>query len=158
VQLTAKTTDCKPRALGIYPNFAVSSVGTAGPHGEPCTAAALRGFFHGPSRYDGSEVGLPSRRAEAPVSRPHVSLPVLLLLAACAGSGCAGVRHAVPVTACCGCDRGLVLVADGAGGFEGTSAALRQAVADEGLPLCVETAAWSHGYGRGLADQIDYCY
>src|SRR5262249_22767887 len=32
----------------------------------------------------------------------------------------------------------------------------RQAIAAQGLPLCVEMVPWSHGYGRGLADQMDY--
>jgi pimeloyl-ACP methyl ester carboxylesterase len=50
----------------------------------------------------------------------------------------------------------VVFTADGAGGFGTTSSALRSAIADEGLPLCVETVPWSHGYGRGLADQMDY--
>jgi pimeloyl-ACP methyl ester carboxylesterase len=50
----------------------------------------------------------------------------------------------------------VVFTADGAGGFGTTSSALRQAVADEGMALCVETVPWSHGYGRGFADQMDY--
>lgn len=50
---------------------------------------------------------------------------------------------------------GIVVVADGAGDYRGLSTALRQAVADAGLPLEVEPAAWSHGYRRSLVDQID---
>jgi pimeloyl-ACP methyl ester carboxylesterase len=49
----------------------------------------------------------------------------------------------------------LVVVADGAGDFRATSNALRQAVASSGEPLTVETFAWSHGYLRILADQLD---
>jgi pimeloyl-ACP methyl ester carboxylesterase len=51
--------------------------------------------------------------------------------------------------------RAVVFVADGAGDFRCTSAALRQAVDDAGLPLDVETFVWSHGYRRRLADQMD---
>jgi pimeloyl-ACP methyl ester carboxylesterase len=51
--------------------------------------------------------------------------------------------------------RGVVFVANGAGGFRATSEAFRQALGEKGVPLAVETVAWSHGYGRVLADQID---
>jgi hypothetical protein len=51
---------------------------------------------------------------------------------------------------------GVVFAADGAGDFQATSAALRQVVEDEGLPLCVEKVDWSHGYGRILSDQMDW--
>jgi pimeloyl-ACP methyl ester carboxylesterase len=71
-------------------------------------------------------------------------------------TGCVGSRQVVQAPPCCGCDRGVVFTADGAGGFGTTTAALRDAVAAEGLPLCVEMVPWSHGYGRGLADQMDY--
>jgi pimeloyl-ACP methyl ester carboxylesterase len=80
----------------------------------------------------------------------------LILATTCAGSGCAGLHHEVQQTACCGCDRGIIFTADGAGGFGTTTSALRQAIAEEGLPLCVEMVPWSHGYGRGLADQMDF--
>jgi pimeloyl-ACP methyl ester carboxylesterase len=79
-----------------------------------------------------------------------------MFLAACAVSGCAGLPHEVRAPACCGCERGVVFTADGAGGFGTTSSALRSAIAEEGLPLCVATVPWSHGFGRGLADQVDY--
>ena len=49
----------------------------------------------------------------------------------------------------------MVFAVDGAGGFQATSQALRQAVADRGMPLYVKPVAWSHGYGRFLADQMD---
>jgi pimeloyl-ACP methyl ester carboxylesterase len=52
----------------------------------------------------------------------------------------------------------VVFVADGAGGFHGPSDALRKALGEEGIPLAVETVAWSHGYLRVLADEIDYCH
>jgi pimeloyl-ACP methyl ester carboxylesterase len=49
-----------------------------------------------------------------------------------------------------------VFAADGAGGFEATSGALRQAIAEEHLPLRVETVEWSHGFGRFLSDQVGH--
>jgi pimeloyl-ACP methyl ester carboxylesterase len=49
----------------------------------------------------------------------------------------------------------VVFAADGAGGFQATSRSLRQTAAEQGLPVLVETVAWTHGYGRVLADQID---
>jgi pimeloyl-ACP methyl ester carboxylesterase len=49
---------------------------------------------------------------------------------------------------------GVVFTADGAGGFQALSRSLRQAVAERGLPVVVETVAWTHGYGRVLADHI----
>jgi pimeloyl-ACP methyl ester carboxylesterase len=55
-------------------------------------------------------------------------------------------------------ERGIVFSADGAGGFEATSNALRDVVASTGLPLCVEAVPWSHGYCRVIADQVDWCY
>jgi pimeloyl-ACP methyl ester carboxylesterase len=51
-----------------------------------------------------------------------------------------------------------VFVANGAGGFHAPSEAFEKAVAKEGLPLTVEEVVWSHGYGRVLADEIDYCH
>jgi pimeloyl-ACP methyl ester carboxylesterase len=75
----------------------------------------------------------------------------LILLAA---SGCMGVRHEVlaPVPRCP--PRGVIFTADGAGGFEATSAALKESIEAEGLPLCVETVEWSHGFGRVISDQV----
>lgn len=57
-----------------------------------------------------------------------------------------------------GTERAIVLTADGAGNFQNTSQTLRQAVADARLPIRVVTFEWSHGYGRMLADQMDYCH
>jgi pimeloyl-ACP methyl ester carboxylesterase len=50
----------------------------------------------------------------------------------------------------------VLFCADGAGNTAGCSAAFRQAVADERLPLCVETVAWSYGPYRFLADEMNY--
>ena len=83
-----------------------------------------------------------------------------LLLPACAAAGCAALRPPPPTARACAPApaRGVVFVADGAGGFRTTSAALRQAVAEAGAPLHVETVAWSHGAGRVLADQMDFTH
>jgi pimeloyl-ACP methyl ester carboxylesterase len=48
-----------------------------------------------------------------------------------------------------------VFAVDGAGGFQATSRSLHRAILDAGLPLYVESVAWSHGFGRFLADQVD---
>src|SRR5579859_5186052 len=76
----------------------------------------------------------------------------LLLLA---GSGCAMRRNTVTSYTPPGPARGIVFVADGAGGFEETSQVLSEAVAEEGLPLAVEPFVWTHGSGRVLADHVD---
>jgi len=47
---------------------------------------------------------------------------------------------------------GLVLVADGVGGFDLCATALRYVAAAEGLPHTVEVFSWSHGPGRWYAD------
>ena len=51
---------------------------------------------------------------------------------------------------------GVVFIVDGAGGFQATSKSFRQTVATEGLPLCIETVVWTHGYCRFLADQVHH--
>lgn len=77
-------------------------------------------------------------------------LVTVLLLAG--GLGCAGSRQAY--TPACP-PRGVVFIADGAGGFDSTSAAVIDAIAEEGLPFKVERFEWSHGVGRVLADHFD---
>jgi pimeloyl-ACP methyl ester carboxylesterase len=73
--------------------------------------------------------------------------------------GCTGIRQEVrslePPT---GNERGVVFSVDGAGDFLTTSASLRQVVEASGLPLRLEVFEWSHGWGRVIADQTDYCY
>ena len=77
---------------------------------------------------------------------------VLALLSA----GCATSRQGAVCTRLLpASQRGVVFSADGAGGFEATSAALQETVAQVGLPLLVEPVDWSHGFGRVLADQMD---
>jgi pimeloyl-ACP methyl ester carboxylesterase len=50
----------------------------------------------------------------------------------------------------------VVFAADGAGAFLNSSESLRHELARERVPLHVERVAWSHGYLRVLADQVDY--
>src|SRR5271167_2643193 len=54
-----------------------------------------------------------------------------------------------------GSARGLVLVADGVGGFDMCGIALRYVLAAEKLPYAVEIFPWGHGFGRWLADLTD---
>ncbi|MCS6851007.1 MAG: alpha/beta fold hydrolase [Gemmataceae bacterium] len=73
--------------------------------------------------------------------------------------GCAGLRpKAATAVAPSPRDQGVFFVADGAGNYQSTSQALRQAVADLRLPWSVVTVEWSHGYRRILIDQIDYAH
>jgi pimeloyl-ACP methyl ester carboxylesterase len=51
---------------------------------------------------------------------------------------------------------GVVFVANGSGDFRTVSTNLSRVVAETGTPLQIETVAWSHGYGRYLADHIDH--
>jgi pimeloyl-ACP methyl ester carboxylesterase len=91
------------------------------------------------------------------VPRTLPAIPGLILLAACT-VGCATTHVALlPPAPCCGA-QAVVFCADGAGNSAGLSTALRQAVAAERLPLCVETVDWSYGPGRYLADEIDYAH
>jgi pimeloyl-ACP methyl ester carboxylesterase len=48
----------------------------------------------------------------------------------------------------------LVIVADGAGGFEAASKHFRQTAAEEKSPLEVRAFHWTHGHGRILSDQV----
>ena len=47
---------------------------------------------------------------------------------------------------------GLVIVADGVGGFNVCGLALARVVKETGLPLTVRVARWGHGLGRWYAD------
>jgi hypothetical protein len=89
----------------------------------------------------------------------HRIFPLVLILPILAGAGCAGVRQEVrqqPPEARVPVPRDVVFVADGVGGYGATTASLRGVVNEEKLPLCVEEVEWSHGYGRIIADQVDY--
>jgi pimeloyl-ACP methyl ester carboxylesterase len=57
-----------------------------------------------------------------------------------------------------GGQRGVVLVADGAGDFSAASTAFRRGIAEAGLPLVVAKFDWSHGPGQVLADHTDFAY
>jgi len=83
---------------------------------------------------------------------------VFIGLALLAGPGCTASRTALvdiknPVPA-----DGIIFVVDGAGKFQGCSNHLREVIDADHLPLQVATVEWSHGYGRIIADQIDYAY
>lgn len=82
--------------------------------------------------------------------RSHLS--IVLAIAAC--GGCTAARPE-PCPVCQPTPaQGVVFVIDGAGGGEHTTTAVRQAVADERVPLCVEGVEWTHGRFRFLADQV----
>jgi pimeloyl-ACP methyl ester carboxylesterase len=82
----------------------------------------------------------------------------ILFLAGVGGSGCAAHRHEVYSPCLDGRLRGVIFCVDGAGGFLSTSNAVSEAVAQAHLPLAVQPVDWSHGYGRFLADQIDWAH
>jgi alpha-beta hydrolase superfamily lysophospholipase len=77
------------------------------------------------------------------------------LLSALLLSGCAVIpprveSHLPPEGA-----RGLVIVVDGAGGYQYAPYSIRQVVDERGLPLHVRSFDWTHGRGRWLCDQVD---
>ena len=82
----------------------------------------------------------------------------ILFLALSAGSGCATSRHDVFSPIGDSRLRGMIFAVDGAGGFQSTTEALTQAVAELHMPVGVVPVEWSHGYGRILADQVDWPY
>lgn len=77
------------------------------------------------------------------------------LAAGLAGGGCLGAGRPAADAPFLPNPRAVVVSVDGAGGFEATSSALREAIAAEGVPVRVEAFRWSHGYGRVVADQVD---
>ena len=50
--------------------------------------------------------------------------------------------------------RGILLMVDGAGGFEASSRTIRQTAAEMNLPLEVRVFRWTHGFCRIAADQM----
>jgi pimeloyl-ACP methyl ester carboxylesterase len=50
----------------------------------------------------------------------------------------------------------VVFVANGSGDFRTVTANLSKVVAEQRLPLQIETATWSHGYGRYVTDHVDH--
>jgi pimeloyl-ACP methyl ester carboxylesterase len=85
-------------------------------------------------------------------------LALLSVLGVFGLSGCATVPAEVRPRTSLFAPRGIVFVADGAGGGEATSVALHRALEEERVPLAVETFKWSHGYARYFADQRDREY
>jgi hypothetical protein len=79
-------------------------------------------------------------------------LAAALMLAG--GVGCAARQHATNFIPACPA-RGVVFVADGAGGSDSTSVAVVDAIAEGGLPFRVERFEWTHGNGRVAADHFD---
>jgi pimeloyl-ACP methyl ester carboxylesterase len=55
-----------------------------------------------------------------------------------------------------GAAHGIVFVANGSGDYRTVTRSLVRAVAEERLPLAVETVNWSHGYGRYVLDHVDH--
>jgi pimeloyl-ACP methyl ester carboxylesterase len=82
----------------------------------------------------------------------------IVALAFMGGSGCATNRHEVFSPGYDARQRGVIFAVDGAGGFQSTTQAVSQGVAEAHLPLGVVPVEWTHGYGRVLADQIDWPY
>src|SRR5438105_2218438 len=87
-------------------------------------------------------------------------LPASCLLFAVAGfvSGCATAPQTTQAPRTLLAPRGVIFVADGAGGGDATTRAFRRALEDEGVPLAVEGLNWSHGYGRYISDERDRTY
>jgi pimeloyl-ACP methyl ester carboxylesterase len=74
-----------------------------------------------------------------------------LLLPGCATTGSCASGSERSVSA-----RGVIFIANGAGDFRVCSKSLQAAVNAEHLPLCIQTVAWSHGFGRILSDQLGH--
>lgn len=79
-----------------------------------------------------------------------------LILVLAGGSGCAAYRHEVHSSILDASQRGVIFSVDGAGGFQATSKALMAEMQSAHLPIGIVSVEWSHGYGRVLADQIDW--
>lgn len=97
-----------------------------------------------------------SRIEDEAVSKPAVAR-TFLILALLAAAGCVASPHYVnsPDFVPTAGVRGVVFVADGAGGYHATSQALRQVAREASIPVHIETVRWSHGYGRVAADLFD---
>ena len=108
----------------------------------------------------------PGRRMKEVSSRPVPEGPMtstllrgrplflfLPLLAGCAAQPTRVESYAPPTPA-----RGIVLVAEGAGGYQNAPRAITGAVDALHLPLYVRSIGWTHGVGFGLADVVDAPY
>jgi hypothetical protein len=89
------------------------------------------------------------------VAKTFPLLLIVTFLAPMACAGCVTFSNELCPVAQPTFPRGVVYVADGAGDFRATSAALERAAAEEKAPLQVQTVTWSHGHGRVVADQLD---
>jgi hypothetical protein len=87
------------------------------------------------------------------VARARAWLLLVPLLSGCTAVPVRFESHASPEAA-----RGIVIVADGAGGQQTAPRSLAAAVDQLGLPLHVRSFDWTHGWGRGLADLRDIDY
>ncbi len=76
-----------------------------------------------------------------------------LCLGGCAGMPATVQSYKLPVA-----PRAIVLVLDGAGGYQGGPRSVLAAVEGAGLPLYVRSFDWTHGRGRALADITDTCH
>jgi pimeloyl-ACP methyl ester carboxylesterase len=76
------------------------------------------------------------------------------------GVGCATTapRYDVlhPPLAPAVCPTAVVFVANGSGDFRSVTANLTEVVAEQRVPLQIETVHWSHGYGRYITDHLDH--
>jgi hypothetical protein len=79
----------------------------------------------------------------------------LLLLAAFAVVGCRGVPTTIESYSLPTPPEGIVIVADGSGGYQIAPKAISRAVEAGRLPLFVRSFDWTHGTGRALADMLD---
>jgi hypothetical protein len=77
-------------------------------------------------------------------------LPALSLIAGCAAQP-VRVESRAPLPGAAG----IVIVVDGAGGYQNAPRSISSAVTDARLPLEVRTFDWTHGRGFGLADEVD---
>jgi len=73
-------------------------------------------------------------------------------------SGCAALPVPVESRAPPCAAKGIVIVVDGAGGYQNAPRAIAAAVDEQRLPVHVRSFDWSHGQGRGLADVTDVAY
>jgi hypothetical protein len=80
------------------------------------------------------------------------------ILVGCLAGGCAAVPRPVVTYRNPLPPRGIVLVADGAGGDADALAALATAVDEARAPLYVRPFDWTHGRGRPVADMTDVAY
>jgi hypothetical protein len=84
-----------------------------------------------------------------PIRRACCFLSAVLL-----SPGCVTLPGPAPPPAPAAQVEGVVLVVDGAGGFQAASKSVQRTVAAQHAPLCVEPVVWTHGYCRFLADQV----